>query len=119
MNLIDEIASISRQWNQTLTNLFKNDPGRASQFVAEGAGLRLDYSKHWLDSAVLAKLLELLNTCDFFETRAAMFSGNRINSTENRAVLHVALRGDLTDDFRVDGFSVMPTVIQALSLIHI
>ena len=82
MNLIDEIASISRQWNQTLTNLFKNDPGRASQFVAEGAGLRLDYSKHWLDSAVLAKLLELLDTCDFFETRAAMFAGNRINSTE-------------------------------------
>ena len=113
MNLIDEIASISRQWNQTLTTLFKNDRGRASRFVAEGAGLRLDYSKHWLDSAVLAKLLELLNTCDFFETRAAMFAGNRINSTENRAVLHVALRGDLTDDFRVDGVSVMPSVIQA------
>ena len=113
MILIDEIASISRQWNQTLTTLFKNDPGRASRFVVEGAGLRLDYSKHWLDSAVLAKLLELLNTCDFFETRAAMFAGNRINSTENRAVLHLALRGDLTDDFRVDGFSVMPSVIQA------
>ena len=58
MILIDEIASISRQWNQTLTALFKNDPGRASRFVAEGAGLRLDYSKHWLDSAVLAKLFD-------------------------------------------------------------
>ena len=113
MILIDEIASISRQWNQTLTTLFKNDPGRASRFVAEGAGLRLDYSKHWLDSAVLAKLFDVLEASDFSETRAAMFAGHRINTTENRAVLHVALRGEMTDNFGVDGCSVMPSVIQA------
>lgn len=113
MILIDEIASISRQWNQTLTSLFKGDPGRASRFVAEGAGLRLDYSKHWLDSAALTRLFELLCTCDFFEKRASMFAGNRINTTEKRAVLHVALRGDSTDNFIIDGSLVMPSVIQA------
>lgn len=112
MILIDEIASISRQWNQTLTTLFQNDSGRASRFVAEGAGLRLDYSKHWLDSAVLSKLFDLLDTSDFFEKRLSMFAGDRINSTENRAVLHVALRGEPTDKFAVDGSSVTQSVIQ-------
>jgi len=112
MILIDEIASISRQWNQTLTTLFQNDSGRASRFVAEGAGLRLDYSKHWLDSAVLSKLFGLLDTSDFFEKRLSMFAGDRINSTENRAVLHVALRGEPTDNFAVDGSSVTQSVIQ-------
>ena len=109
----DQLSTLSRQWNQSLRTLFERDPDRGSRYVAEGAGLRLDYSKHWIDDAVLQALLRLLDECQFSGQRAKLFSGERINSTENRAVLHAALRAQSTDAYGIDDQSVMADVFQA------
>jgi glucose-6-phosphate isomerase len=111
--LNDEISILSKEWNQSLRTLFENNPNRGSDFVTEAAGLRLDYSKHWIDEAVLQALLRLLDECHFQDQREKLFSGERINSTENRAVLHPALRAQSIDEYGVDGQSVMTEIFQA------
>jgi glucose-6-phosphate isomerase len=111
--LNDQLSTLSRQWNQSLRTLFERDSDRGSRYVAKGAGLRLDYSKHWVDDAVLQALLRLLDECHVSAQRAKLFSGERINSTENRAVLHAALRAQSTDEYGIDGQSVMAEVFQA------
>ena len=109
----DQLSDLARQWNQSLRTLFERDSDRGSRYVAEGDGLRLDYSKHWIDDAVLQALLRLLDECQFSGQRANLFSGERINSTENRAVLHAALRAQSTDAYGIDDQSVMADVFQA------
>jgi len=111
--LNDQLSTLSKQWNQSLRTLFERDSDRGSRYVAKGAGLRLDYSKHWVDDAVLQALVRLLDECLFSAQRAKLFSGERINSTENRAVLHAALRAQSTDEYGIDGQSVMAEVFQA------
>ena len=85
--------------NHTLAELFQKDSTRGLRYVAEGAGLRLDYSKHWLDDNVLAESFTLLDDCNFYGQRQAMFSGLQINLTEQRSVFHAALRARTTDQF--------------------
>ena len=82
----DQLSILSSQWNQSLTTLFTNDPGRGARYVVEGAGLRLDYSKHWIDQSVLDALITMLAECDFDSMRQQLFEGERINCTEGRAV---------------------------------
>src|SRR2546422_319071 len=72
--------------------LFERDPGRFARFSRESVGLLLDFSRQHFDEVVLAKLIELADSVALRDRRDAMWSGEKINTTEGRAVLHVALR---------------------------
>ncbi|MFN8541521.1 MAG: glucose-6-phosphate isomerase [Thermomicrobiales bacterium] len=93
-----------------LRDLFAADPRRGERLVAEGAGLYLDYSKHRVTDETLGLLLLLAEESDLRGQIEAMFSGVRINATEDRAVLHVALRAPRGTAIVVDGVDVMPEV---------
>src|SRR5262249_40626364 len=75
-----------------LRQLFADDSKRGERLTAEGAGLYLDYSKNRITDETIRLLLQLAKECGVAERRDAMFRGDKINSTEKRAVLHVALR---------------------------
>ena len=93
-----------------LRDLFASDPDRAARLTAEGAGLFLDYSKHRVTDETLELLLALARAAGVEERRAAMFAGERINATEDRAVLHTALRAPARERILVDGHDVVPDV---------
>jgi glucose-6-phosphate isomerase len=93
-----------------LRDLFAGDPGRAAEFSLEACGLFADFSKQRITTASRAGLVELATACGLRERVAAMFSGERINVTENRAVLHVALRAPRGTTILVDGHDVVPDV---------
>src|SRR4051812_14835385 len=97
-----------------LRDLFAADAGRGERFVAEGAGLYLDYSKHRVTGETLQLLLQLAGECDLRGRIDAMFRGEKINTTENRAVLHVALRAPRDASIVVDGENVVPQVHEVL-----
>jgi glucose-6-phosphate isomerase len=89
-----------------LRDLFEQDPGRASRYTAEGAGVFLDYSKQRITDETVEGLLALARAAGVEERRAAMFAGDHINVTEDRAVLHTALRAPAGAPFLVDGQDV-------------
>ena len=93
-----------------LRELFAADPHRGEQLVAEEVGLYLDYSKQRVDADTLRLLRELAAACQLPQRIAAMFRGERINTTENRAVLHVALRAPAGEEILVDGRDVVADV---------
>jgi glucose-6-phosphate isomerase len=93
-----------------LRDLFAEDPGRADRMVAEAAGLYVDYSKHRLTDETLALLIDLANESGVRERIDAMFRGEHINVTEDRAVLHVALRMPQSAQLVVDGVDVVAEV---------
>jgi glucose-6-phosphate isomerase len=93
-----------------LRDLFAKDAKRGTRMAAEGAGLYLDYSKNRITERTLALLLDLAEACGVRERRDAMFRGEKINTTENRAVLHVALRAPTGTHIRVDGHDIVPEV---------
>jgi glucose-6-phosphate isomerase len=93
-----------------LRDLFREDPARGERLTAEVAGLYLDYSKQRVTDTTLQLLFGLAAACGLRENIAAMFSGERINTTENRAALHVALRAPVEARFEVDGANVVPEV---------
>jgi glucose-6-phosphate isomerase len=93
-----------------LRQLFADDPGRAAQFSAEGAGLFLDYSKNRITEETIELLVNLARERGVAERRDAMFRGEKINVSENRAVLHVALRTPRDGVIKVDGHNVVPDV---------
>jgi glucose-6-phosphate isomerase len=93
-----------------LRQLFANDPGRGNRFAAEGAGLYLDYSKHRITAETLELLLKLAAECNLRERIDAMFRGEKINVTEQRPALHVALRAPAVTSLVVDGENVVPQV---------
>ncbi len=97
-----------------LRELFGTDPGRGERLTAQGAGLFLDYSKHRATDETFRLLLALARECAVAERRDAMFRGEKINVTENRAVLHVALRAPKGASIVVDGENVVPGVHQVL-----
>src|SRR5437879_5421085 len=90
--------------------LFAKDPKRGERLTAQGAGLFLDYSKNRVTDKTLKLLIQLAEQSGLQERREAMFSGEKINSTENRAVLHVALRAPQGATILVDGKNVVPGV---------
>ncbi len=94
----------------SLRELFARDPGRAERCSAEGAGIYLDYSKHRIDEQAFEALLALAAERGVRERAARMFAGDRINTTENRAVLHTTLRAPRGAVVRVDGENVVPEV---------
>jgi glucose-6-phosphate isomerase len=93
-----------------LRDLFAGDPHRGERMTAEGAGLYLDYSKHRATEETLRLLLALAEAADLRARIEAMFRGDRINGTEDRAALHVALRMPREQSVIVDGRDVVPDV---------
>jgi glucose-6-phosphate isomerase len=93
-----------------LRELFAADPGRGERLAAEGAGLYLDYSKNRVTDDTLALLVQLAEESGLAERTEAMFRGDRINVTENRSVLHVALRMPRGTVLVVDGVDVVAEV---------
>src|SRR6201993_232151 len=93
-----------------LRQLFADDRERGERFVVEGAGLYLDYSKNRITSETVSLLLQLADECGLRAKIDAMFRGDKINITENRAVLHVALRAPEGTTITVDGQNVVPEV---------
>ncbi len=93
-----------------LRTLFAQDPKRGERLTAEGAGLYLDYSKNRITDETLDLLLQLAEESGLRARIEAMFGGQKINVTENRAVLHVALRAPREASIVVDGENVVPQV---------
>ena len=93
-----------------LKNLFAEDPKRGERFTVEAAGIYLDYSKNRITDETIRLLLKLAEECGLRSRIDAMFSGEKINVTEKRAVLHVALRALKEQEILVDGVDVVPLV---------
>ena len=95
---------------QHLREMFAADRERGERFSAEAAGLYLDYSKNRVNDETLRLLFELAEACGVRARTDAMFNGERINVTEQRPVLHVALRAPRSERILVDGRDVVPDV---------
>ena len=98
-----------------LRQLFDNDPRRGERYVAETAGIYLDYSKNRITHKTMRLLMDLAEECGLQQRVAAMFCGESINVTEKRAVLHVALRTPESESIIVDGIDVVPEVHTVLA----
>jgi glucose-6-phosphate isomerase len=106
--------ALQAHWQQVkdlhLRDLFAQDPRRGERMTVEGAGLYLDYSKNRITDETIRLLLQLAQERGVAARRDAMFRGEKINATEQRAVLHVALRAPRGASLMVDGRDVMPEV---------
>jgi glucose-6-phosphate isomerase len=100
--------------DRTLRDLFAEDPERATRLTAEGAGLFLDYSKQRVTDETMELLLAVAAAARVEERRTAMFAGGHINTTEDRAVLHTALRAPGDEHRLVDGQDVTVDVQEVL-----
>ncbi len=101
-----------------LREFFADDPARGERLRAEAAGLYFDYSKQRVTDETLRLLIELANACGVTQRIGAMFSGVHINTTEDRAVLHVALRAPAGERIEVDGKDVVPDVRSSIAWLH-
>jgi glucose-6-phosphate isomerase len=97
-----------------LRDLFATDPARGTRLTAEACGLFLDYSKNRVTDETLKLLVSLAEESGLKEHVEAMFTGQKINTTEDRAVLHVALRAPKSESILVDGEDVVPAVHEVL-----
>ena len=97
-----------------LRDLFADDPARGERLTLEAAGIYLDYSKNRITDDTLPLLVQLAEQSGLRERIDAMFAGEKINVTEDRAVLHVALRAPRGERFEVDGVDVVPAVHEVL-----
>jgi glucose-6-phosphate isomerase len=102
-----------------LRELFASDTKRGERFVAEAVGLYLDYSKNRIDTETVRLLLALAEDCGVRERMQAMFDGGKINVTEKRAVLHIALRAPRDARIELDGMNVVPEVHAVLDRMSI
>ena len=98
-----------------LRDLFADDPQRGTRMTAEAAGVFLDYSKNRITGETLKLLADLAEQSGLRERIGAMFRGEKINSTEGRAALHVALRAPEGASITVDGQNVVPEVHAVLA----
>ncbi|WKE51612.1 glucose-6-phosphate isomerase [Corynebacterium tuberculostearicum] len=97
-----------------LRELFAADADRARNFTFDAAGLHVDLSKNLIDGDIVKQLVEVAKASDLEARRDAMFAGEHINNTEDRAVLHTALRIPAEDDLTVDGQDVAADVHEVL-----
>jgi glucose-6-phosphate isomerase len=100
--------------DRTIRELFAEDPARGERLVAEGVGLYLDYAKHRITDETIALLVRLAEASGLRERIDAMFRGDHINVSEDRAVLHVALRMPRETSLVVDGVDVVAEVHDVL-----
>lgn len=98
----------------TIRDLVTSESGRPERFTVAAAGVHLDASRQRIDSLVRDSLMRLAEQCGVLERRDAMLSGVHINVTEDRAVLHTALRRPVTDALTVDGVDVVAEVHEVL-----
>ena len=96
----------------SMKEMFESDPSRASKFRMEWNGFLLDYSKNIIDGETMSALLALANETELRDAIAKYFAGDIINKTENRAVLHTALRANRNAGITVDGNDVMPEIFE-------
>ena len=100
--------------NLHLRQLFADDPGRGNRLALLAEGIYLDYSKNRITDETMRLLVDLADESGLRQRIDAMFAGERINVTEDRAVLHVALRAPKGQQIRVDGIDVVPAVHEVL-----
>ena len=113
-----ELESLAQTLQSKNTvDLFDEDKDRVSSFMLKTNNLLFDYSKQRVTSDVIASLLALLNKSDFATKRNAMFGGQKINHTENRAVLHTALRSPASSTVEVNDKNVIPDIHNTLDRI--
>ena len=113
-NLLEQAMVASKA--KTIKELFAEDPARAEKFTVSAAGWTLDYSKNRIDAATMKSLVKMAEAADLKNEIEKMFTGEKINRTENRAVLHTALRNcDPESKVIVDGKDVMPDVRDVLA----
>lgn len=98
-----------------MKDIFANDAERFNKYSLTFEDILVDYSKNIIDDEVRELLFDLARECKLGDAIKSMFSGNKINATENRAVLHVALRNRSNTPILVDGQDVMPGVIEVLN----
>ncbi|MFT3791580.1 MAG: glucose-6-phosphate isomerase [Rudaea sp.] len=108
------LAAHWRARDAHLRNLFSTDPRRGEKYTLEAAGWYLDYSKQRVDDETLRLLLQLADEAGVAARREAMWRGDKINVTEKRAVLHVALRAAKDQIIDTDGGNVVPGVYEVL-----
>ena len=108
------VANRDKIAKTTLKELFAADPARGERLNAEACGIFLDYSKNRIDDETLKLLVELAKECGLEAHRDKMFAGEKINITEDRAVLHAALRTPKGEVIKVDGVDVVPEVHKVL-----
>ena len=107
---IDPVTVTTSTVDRTLAELFDDDPGRADRYVVEAADLRIDYSKQPIDDDLVAALVAWADDAGVPARRDAMLAGEHINVTEDRAVLHTALRAPARAMIMADGVDVVPDV---------
>ena len=95
-----------------LRALFEADPKRAEIYAIDGAGLHLDFSRHLIDDDALEKLWALARAADIPAWVERLYAGEKLNGTEDRAALHMALRAELDASFAIAGEPVMPQVLE-------
>lgn len=95
--------------------LFANDPARFASFSQTDGNLFFDYSKNIITQETIQLLMDLARECGLPQAIESMFAGDKINSTENRAVLHTALRNLSGQSFQTDGKDIMPDILRVLS----
>src|SRR5208337_713851 len=98
----------------TMRGMFRDDPERFDKFSSQLDGLLLDYSKNLITEETLALLLSLARQSKLDDWIERMFSGEKINTSEHRAVLHTALRAPRSSSIHVDGKDVVPDVHRVL-----
>lgn len=98
-----------------MRDLFANDPQRSERFGLSACGLHLDYSKNLIDQHTMQLLLELAETADLSGWANRLLAGDKVNSTEGRAVLHMALRNLGYRSYHYEGSDVMPAILAVLS----
>ena len=113
-----KLAQIKHTLTPDLRGWFEADPRRAEAFTRTAGDLHVDLSKNLINDAVLGALIDLADEVGLAEKRDAMFAGVHINNTEDRAVLHTALRRPVTDQLVVDGQDVIADVHATLEKIY-
>ncbi|MFZ1063332.1 MAG: glucose-6-phosphate isomerase [Acidimicrobiales bacterium] len=108
------VEHFERIKNRHLRELFAEDPRRGDRFALEASGIYLDYSKNRITDETLALLMQLARESELEQRRDAMFSGSHVNVSEDRAVMHVALRMPAESSLVVDGVDVVAQVHEVL-----
>ncbi|MCC6756254.1 MAG: glucose-6-phosphate isomerase, partial [Solirubrobacterales bacterium] len=118
--LLNTLAKHQRRLEeQPMRLLFALDPNRFKRFSASAGDILLDYSKNRIDEKAMDALIALAEAAGVTERRKAMWAGKHINSTEDRAVMHMALRYMGDKPVKVDGHDVMPDVRAVLAAMRV
>jgi len=122
MSLISKSAAwldLQAHWKEVgalrMRDLFEDDPGRCDRFSLEECGIHLDYSKNLITDETMRRLLALAETADLTFWGDSLLRGDKVNNTEGRAVLHMALRNVGYRNYEVEGVDVMPAVRSVLA----